>query len=275
MTTAKKKLLIFRGTGTAVNAAIGKFLLEDPRWNVTIPERATGNYMFPSVANELHQKDTLDTLTEAQVIAALNANLTVAVFAKDEDDFFRWVEIGVDLDSDIEAYTAQEDGTRVLVDYKVPARFEDPYIPNPNLPKAVWLDVDGTAFTMFDKDGVALRGPFEYDKVHLDTPLQHTIDIVKVLQADGWKIVVMSGREESCKEATLKAFADVGVYPDDIFMRPVRSYIPDNVLKYELFKKHVEHKYDIRFAFDDRDKVVKMLRTVLHIPVYQVNYGAF
>lgn len=145
------------------------------------------------------------------------------------------------------------------------------YEPNPNLPKAVWVDADGTFFTMSKE-----RYPFDFHLVHLDTPQPHIVDLCKALQKDGYKIVVMSGRDEICYDATYQGYVDAGVIPDDVFMRPNNtSEIHDYEIKHELFWKYVAPKYDIRFALDDRQSVVDYTREVLGIPVLQVAPGDF
>lgn len=146
------------------------------------------------------------------------------------------------------------------------------YTPNPDLPKAVWVDADGTFFSMDPK----LRGPFEFHKVHLDTPFQHIVDLCTALKNDGYKIVVMSGRDESCWQATFDCFVSAGVTPDDMFLRPNNTKdIKDYEIKEQLFWKYVAPKYDIRFALDDRQSVVDYTREVLGIPVLQVARGDF
>lgn len=260
--------------------AIGTFLEEDPTWRVYIPFLPKSYFVHPSYKDVVQQDDTASMLYKAQVTTALNACLHTAVQDYENDlehtlEF--WRKFGWDLGAEVSVYQVEADGTytaALLADPK-PKSVREEAPAYGDRPKALWLDVDGTSFTMFDETGTARRGPFEYHKVHLDTPLQHTIDIVKVLQEAGYKVVVLSGREETCKEATVKAFEDVGITPDAVFMRPEGSNIPDDQLKYDIYRQEVEPHFDIKFAFDDRDKVVKMLRTKLNIPTYQVNYGAF
>lgn len=146
------------------------------------------------------------------------------------------------------------------------------YEPNPNLPKAIWLDADGTFFKM-DPD---IRGPYDFHKVHLDPVQEHIAELVRACQKDNFKIVVMSGRDESCRDATYQAFVDAGVIPDDMFMRPLDTKdIPDYEIKHALFWEYVVPKYDVRFALDDRQSVVNYTREVIGIPVLQVAPGDF
>lgn len=147
------------------------------------------------------------------------------------------------------------------------------YTPDPSKPKAVWVDVDGTLAKMVG------RGPFEWHRVEEDEPWQHIIDIVHALKAAGYKIVIMSGRDEEAREGTARWLATHGIPYDDMFMRPTLenkfNQPADNIVKHDLFWEHVAPKYNVEFALDDRDQVVKFTREVLGIPVLQVAPGAF
>jgi len=238
----------------------------------------------------------------AQVDYALGANLSVVI----DDTNLRaktvnfWYDVAnkhgvpvevIDIDTPLEECIARDAvrekkvGEDVIRSYyaryfrkgKFPALPENkkdaplgkPYDPNPNLPKAVWLDVDGTIAKMVG------RKPFDWARVGEDEPYLHVIDAVKALHASGYKIVVMSGRDEVCKPETVEWLNRHGVPFDDIFMRPANSYTPDDIVKHDLFWEHVAPKYDIRFALDDRNRVVKFTRDVLKIPVFQVQEGNF
>ena len=67
-----------------------------------------------------------------------------------------------------------------------------------NKPKAIIVDVDGT---LADMRGI--RGPFEWDKVHLDRPHQDVIDLVKdLISLNKYKIIITTGRDGVCEETT-------------------------------------------------------------------------
>ena len=149
---------------------------------------------------------------------------------------------------------------------------------------AIIVDVDGT---LADMRGV--RKPFEWDKVHLDKPHQDVIDLVKDLAGVGtdimsgdalmgteykYKIIITTGRDGVCEEATKQWLKDHKVPYDEFFIRPEGSFAKDNVIKSHMYIKYIYPKYDVKFVIDDRDQVVEMWRS-LGLRVLQVAPGNF
>lgn len=157
---------------------------------------------------------------------------------------------------------------------------ESPNIPQayygtPGKPKAFMVDIDGTLAHMRD-----YRGPFEWHNVHLDEPDETIVDIVNVLGSSNlaldlgyYKVIVMSGRDESCRELTENWLNDYITY-DHLFMRPEKDMRPDNLVKAELFDKYVRDNFDVQFVLDDRDQVVDMWRR-MGLKCLQVDFGDF
>lgn len=152
------------------------------------------------------------------------------------------------------------------------------YTPNPDLPKAVWVDVDGTlAERVHDLAPQPVRGPFDEARVYEDAVIEHIAELVRLLHAGGFKIVIMSGRTDSCQEETERWLTDNNIPYDDIFMRRTEADKgrKDNLVKHDLFWEFVAPKYDVQFCLDDRQQVVDFTRDVLKIPVLQVQPGNF
>jgi len=162
--------------------------------------------------------------------------------------------------------------------------------------KAIIVDVDGT---LADMRGV--RKPFEWDKVHLDKPHQDVIELVRDLAGVGtdiwadddemdycpegcspgpadwenkYKIIITTGRDGVCEEATKQWLKDHKVPYDEFFIRPEGSFAKDNVIKSHMYIKYIYPKYDVKFVIDDRDQVVEMWRS-LGLRVLQVAPGNF
>lgn len=144
------------------------------------------------------------------------------------------------------------------------------YIPDETLPKAVLVDVDGTAMKMS-----GLRGPYDWDKVIDDEPNLPVVETVKALHARGYKSIVLSGRDEICRDDTLLSLEVAGLPVDELFMRPNGDSRKDFIVKHELFDAHIRNRYNILLALDDRNSVVDFYRQELGLPVFQVNYGDF
>lgn len=166
-----------------------------------------------------------------------------------------------------------------------------------NKPKAIIVDVDGT---LADMRGV--RKPFDWDKVHLDRPHQDIINLVNELASVReiippgksfremplhiyeshlelknqlkYKIIITTGRDGVCEQATKDWLTDNGVMYDDFYIRPEGDFRKDNIIKSEIYMDHIRPKYDVAFVIDDRDQVVKMWRT-LGLRVLQVAPGDF
>lgn len=131
------------------------------------------------------------------------------------------------------------------------------------LPPAYIVDVDGTVATMAGK-----RSPYDWHLVHLDEPIAATVEVVRQLSKHA-AIVVMSGRDEQCREVTEKWLRDNGVPFDALFMRPARDTRKDSTIKAELFDAHVRDKYWVRGVFDDRLSVARRW-FAMGLPLFRV-----
>lgn len=154
------------------------------------------------------------------------------------------------------------------------ARVEDTYqgetyTPNLDLAPVVLIDIDGT---VADHEGV--RGHHEYNKVHLDKPKPPVIQIVKKVLKSGVNGLFVSGRPDSCKDATWRWLSNNVVVPYDLIMRKTGDRRADYIVKRELFDKYIRYNYNVLGAFDDRNQVVDMYRS-LGITVFQVAEGNF
>lgn len=169
-----------------------------------------------------------------------------------------------------------------------------PYSGTPGKPKAFLVDLDGT---IAHNDGH--RGFFDWAKVGNDKTHDHVIDVVCALEAAGYTPVYVSGRDRVCYAETwewinqhvyaglLNSFVDDQPRTPEgsralqlkqdrkLFMRPEKDGRKDSVVKLEIFDAHIRDNYDVRFALDDRDQVVKAYREILGIPVFQVAPGDF
>lgn len=147
----------------------------------------------------------------------------------------------------------------------------DPYVPNPEKPEAILVDIDGTLAHMTG------RSPFDYSRVSEDA-----IDpIIRGLAAD-WSIarpgrrnvIILSGRDGSCYAETRTWLWLNGVLFDSLIMREAKDNRPDYLVKYELFNKYVRDEYNVQFVLDDRNQVVDMWRK-LGLKCLQVAPGDF
>jgi hypothetical protein len=134
-------------------------------------------------------------------------------------------------------------------------------------PAAIMVDVDGT---------VALRGersPYDERRVYLDRPNAPVITAVRALHAAGHLVIYCSGRTDRCRPATRGWLAgEVGVPYEALYMRQAGDARPDDVVKTEIYRRHVAGLYQIVCVFDDRSRVVRAWRK-LGLTVFQVADG--
>lgn len=114
--------------------------------------------------------------------------------------------------------------------------------------------VDGTLAKM---NG---RSPFEWHRVSEDTPNYFVVDIVRALYKDGYRIVVMSGRDGVCYDDTKQWLVNNNIPFDHLLMRAKNDQRPDTIIKEELYWQHVDKAYAVKFVIDDRPKVCRMWR---------------
>lgn len=149
------------------------------------------------------------------------------------------------------------------------AQIVEPYVADTTKPKAILVDIDGTLATM------AGRSPYEWHRVGEDSPVDAVIEAVMAAYMFSRKVIIMSGRDASCRQVTKEWLnTHLGVAWDELYMRPEGDNRKDNIIKYELFNKYIRDNYNIAYVLDDRDQVVEMWRK-LGLSCFQVNYGAF
>lgn len=130
------------------------------------------------------------------------------------------------------------------------------------------FDIDGTLALM---NG---RSPYDYSKVHTDTPNQGIRKIAQTLRSSGAKIIIVSGRTDDCREETSKWLTDNFIAYNELHMRKTGDDRNDAIVKREIYEEHIKPKYNVQAVFDDRNRVVDMWRS-LGLTCLQVNYGFF
>lgn len=137
------------------------------------------------------------------------------------------------------------------------------------LPRAVIVDVDGTLAHMVD------RGPFDWDKVGSDALDPRVFDAVNAFYGLGYQVILLSGRDGSCRLETEEWLNGHSVPRHELRMRVADDMRPDYVVKRELFENHIRGRFYPWLVIDDRDQVVRMWRDELGLTVWQVADGDF
>lgn len=132
----------------------------------------------------------------------------------------------------------------------------------------ILVDVDGT---------LALRGnrsPYDFTRVEDDAPNLPVIAVVRALHDRGFRIVALSGREESCMMQTAAWILQHLGFAPDLYMRARGDHRPDHTVKKELLEGIVKDGDEVFLALDDRDQCVNLWRS-LGIVTFQVAEGNF
>jgi predicted kinase len=138
-----------------------------------------------------------------------------------------------------------------------------------NKSNAIVCDIDGTLAHMNGK-----RDPFDWNKVDRDDVDEIIAERLRKHKESGEKIIIVTGRDESCRDLTIEWLNFYEIPFDEIYMRPLDDRRKDSIIKKEIFNNFLKNKYNILFVYDDRDQVVNMWRS-LGIKTFQVEPGNF
>ena len=171
--------------------------------------------------------------------------------------------------------------------------------------KTVIFDLDGT-LAIIEKRRIKAGSPtgnkpvqakmdwdvfFAAENIQLDEPNPPVIKMAQMFKADGFKIVIFSGRNDRSFHTTKEWLEKFDVPFDLLVLRPDKfqsdswpiangnpatkamRFMPDEILKKEMLDTFVDID-DVFLVVDDRDKVVKMWRD-LGLNTFQVAPGDF
>lgn len=140
---------------------------------------------------------------------------------------------------------------------------------NPDLPKAIICDLDGTLALM---NG---RNPFDASKCDEDEINDPVANVLRNYKKLGYEILLVSGREDRYKDPTLRFLEKHQIEYDELIMRKTQDSRKDSVIKTEIYNEFIKDKYFVEFVLDDRNQVVDTWRNDLKLPCFQVYYGDF
>lgn len=153
----------------------------------------------------------------------------------------------------------------------------EPFKWESGLLEAIIVDIDGT---LAHTTG---RSPYDYTKVMSDRVDETIRDVVRDYRYGAYGkrcVIVMSGRDDTCRKDTLEWLYHHNIEFCDLFMRPTEARdkngnkLPDFIVKYNLFNEHIRGQYNVKYVLDDRQAVVDMWRK-LGLKCLQVEPGDF
>lgn len=124
---------------------------------------------------------------------------------------------------------------------------------DPSLPAAIICDIDGTLAHMGN------RSPFDWARVGEDVADESVGEILNALRHTH-VILLVSGRDECCREQTARWLYHNNISFEGLFMRPAGNNEDDRIIKKAIYNDHIKGKFNVLFVLDDRDKVVEMWR---------------
>ena len=218
-------------------------------------------------------EDMIQAYTEYADISFKVFDLSVEELVKRCDK--RYEQIGKFIPkSAIEKHVTQLQYTKEKFDFKsIPRAVKEATLTyatqDSSLPKAIICDLDGTLSLLNGRD------PYDASSADEDGLNAPVASVLAMAKAQGYKVILLSGREQLYREPTERFLLKHQIAYDLLLMRTTNDYRKDNVIKKELFQQEIAGKYFIEFLLDDRNQVVEMWRKDLHLPCFQVNYGDF
>eukprot|EP01116_Phalansterium_solitarium_P016533 TRINITY_DN3858_c0_g1_i5.p1 TRINITY_DN3858_c0_g1~~TRINITY_DN3858_c0_g1_i5.p1 ORF type:complete len:544 (+),score=60.24 TRINITY_DN3858_c0_g1_i5:203-1834(+) len=150
----------------------------------------------------------------------------------------------------------------------IPPKPFKPIEMNLDLPGAFCVDLDGTL--AINTTG---RSPYDWDRVEEDSVCQPVLAAVGAFREKGFSILIATGRDGVCAEASRRWLQTHGVAYEGFWCRKEGDKRPDYVIKEEIWRDMAQ-KYHLVALLDDRDQVVKHARR-LGLTVFQVADGNF
>lgn len=130
--------------------------------------------------------------------------------------------------------------------------------------KAVIFDINDTLSDTDHRQHLAETKQWSafYASLKDDKPMA-TIDILKALYNNGYKIILLTGRPEIYKEDTVTWLCKHFVPYHELHMLPVaKQYVKDAVVKLKIYEREISPKYDVIAVFEDRKQCVDMWRKI-------------
>ncbi len=271
------KCIITRGISASGKTTFAKTLADQGwmdinrdfiRFNIVAPGCDWSSYRFTNKrerdVTEIQTQMIMDAYSKEQNIIISDTNLDDGRF----NALKEWLE---DLDIDVEvklfpitleeAYrrdAARANGVGQNVIYKQYLKWLDivgrqRYTPDTTQPKAVIFDVDGTLAEI-----AGGRGPFEWEKVGQDKCREVIADVARGFDAQGYTILVVSGRDGSCYDETKQWLLDMEIPFFYTFMREEGDNRKDSIVKEEIFFDLIAEHWNVVAVVDDRACVVRL-----------------
>lgn len=135
--------------------------------------------------------------------------------------------------------------------------------------ECIIVDVDGTLAHISDG-----RDPYDASRAMNDSLDDAVSLITAMMYNNGYKVIILTGRSNGHRGVTEQWLKANNIQYDELYTRESGDMRKDSIIKEEIFRTHIEPKYNVKFVLDDRNQVVDMWRSI-GLKVLQVADGAF
>ena len=116
---------------------------------------------------------------------------------------------------------------------------------------AIIVDLDGTLAILNS------RGPFEWENVENDNLNRPIAELMAMYQKNGYKTIIISGRDEVASEKTIQWLNQNDILYDKLYLRPSNNQMSNADYKRMIFINEIQAKYNVLFILEDLPEVVK------------------
>lgn len=127
--------------------------------------------------------------------------------------------------------------------------------------KAVIFDLDGTlANPHKHKQRHKVRHEDWAEEARTAPAIRKNVKRLRKQEKKGEDIIIMTARSAHYRSETKEWLKHHDIKPKELIMRPKSNKQPDKKVKKELLEKKILPKYEIKKAYDDRSKNIKMFK---------------
>jgi predicted kinase len=135
---------------------------------------------------------------------------------------------------------------------------------DPSKQPAVVADIDGTIALNVSRDY------YDMTRILEDVPNEPICELVRMFKEKGYWIIIVSGRDDSCKADTETWLKCNNIPYDMIHMRKVGDSRKDVIVKQEIYQTSIKQFFNVAYVLDDRIQTVRGWRD-LGLTVLQLN----
>jgi len=125
--------------------------------------------------------------------------------------------------------------------------------------KAVIFDLDGTLADIKDYEALHKIDSDEFRVAARNADAYpHMVALAKEARNAGRDVIILTARSAHYRDDTKKWLHKHGVPYDQLYMRPIDDHDKDKKVKKQLLKDEILPHFDVKKAYDDKKKNVKM-----------------